>query len=831
MEHSNGIADLVTGIMMLLLIAAITTLLSKRIEKLPLTILLVFVGIAIAAVGEDVPGLAELSSFHLTPELVLFVFIPTLIFESAFNLDVRQVSRNIWAILVLAIPGLLISTAIIELIISGFTDFGFMVALLLGAILSATDPVAVISIFKQLGVPERLTILVEGESLFNDATSLVLATLLIGILSAGTFSNDMILSGLGEFFFVFFGGVVVGLVLAAVVGETLGAIESDPAIEITLTTILAYLAFIVAEHVFHVSGIMGVVAAGLMIGSWGKSKISPSTSEFMEHFWEYLAYVANALIFLMVGLQIDLGVLWQSIDLIGFVFCAMLVSRAIVIFGVVPLVGKVPGSEPIGMPFKLVMYWGGLRGAIALAIVLSLPPFDYKDTLVAVVMGAVLATLVLQGLSIELLVKRLGLDKLSVPDSLAKLEGDKHAREEGLERLDGLVAGGHFSQRIADNIREKCERNLRELETEINGINEGMNLEDRINLVAMRSLAREKARIYELFSRGLINEWAFRELDHTVIVQLEGVRHGNTLPRESVEMSLGKRLHLSIIRILESIPGGSVLSERMRTMRIIRDFDVAWGRFRSSSSVLSGLHELAGDNTADEEAETRVRKVYEKMRDETKAQIDEVGEQYPEFVETVQEQLGQRLLLVAEHESVEHAASLGMIQEGLAHEILTEQMERLRQLKKDNISACFEIEISELLAKTSIFTGMAQEDFDYIQKFLRPRTVPRGTAIVTQGQQGDSMFLIARGIANVMIEDAGEINQVATLFAGDILGEAALLHGAPRNATAIAATPCSLYELKRVDLDRICDEYPPIHDRVLEIDRERLRENESDHVQ
>ncbi|MDG2070493.1 MAG: cation:proton antiporter [Pseudomonadales bacterium] len=828
MENStNGIADLVTGIMMLLLVAAITTLLSKRVDKLPLTILLVFVGIAIAAAGEDIPGLAELRAFHLTPELVLFVFIPTLIFESAFNLDVRQVSRNIWAILVLAIPGLLLSTLIIGLIISGATEFGFMVALLLGAILSATDPVAVISIFKQLGVPERLTILVEGESLFNDATSLVLATLLIGILSAGSFSNEMVFEGVGEFFFVFLGGVFVGLVLAAIVGETLGAVESDPAIEITLTTILAYLSFIVAEQVFHVSGIMAVVAAGLMIGSWGKSKISPSTSEFMEHFWEYLAYVANALIFLMVGLQIDLVVLWQSVDLIAIIFCAMLISRAIVIFGVVPLVGKVPGSEHIGTPFKLVMYWGGLRGAIALAIVLSLPPFEYKDSLVAIVMGAVLATLVLQGLSIEILVKWLGLDALSVSDSLAKLEGDRHAREQGLQQIDGLVDGGHFSQRIADNIREKCERNLRDLNVEISALNEDMSLDERTNILALRCLAREKARIYELFSRGLINEWAFRELDHTVVVQLDGVRHSKVLPQESIEMSLGKAMHLLIIRLLEIFPGGQMLSERMRTLRIIRDFDVAWGRFRSSSSVLSHLHEIAGESSADEQAEAKVRTVYEKMRDETKAQIDEVGDQYPEFLETVQEQLGQRLLLIAEHESVEHAASLGMIQEGIAHDILKEQSERLRQLKQDNISACFEIEISELLRNTSIFADMETKDFDFIQNYLRPRTVPRGTAIVKQGQQGDSMFLIARGIANVLIEDAGQTTQVATLFAGDILGEAALLNSTPRNATAEAATPCSLYELKRVDLDRICNEYPPIHDRVLEIDRERLKENEA----
>ena len=215
MEHAgSSITDLVTGIVLLLLIAAVTSLFSKKVDKLPLTVLLVFVGIAISQFGHDVPGLSLLSEFHLTPELVLFVFIPTLIFESAFNLNARQVSSNLWPILTLAIPGLLISTCIIGFIFSVFTDFDLMVGLLLGAILSATDPVAVIAIFKQLGVPERLTILVEGESLFNDATSLVLATILIGLLTAGEFSSEVLVSGTGEFLFVFVGGVIVGWVLA-----------------------------------------------------------------------------------------------------------------------------------------------------------------------------------------------------------------------------------------------------------------------------------------------------------------------------------------------------------------------------------------------------------------------------------------------------------------------------------------------------------------------------------------------------------------------------------------------------------------------------------------
>ena len=827
MEHgAQNIADLVTGIVLLLLVAAVVTMVSKRVDKLPLTILLVFVGIAISMFGHDVPGLQLLNDFELTPELVLFVFIPTLIFESAFNLDARQVTSNIWPILTLAIPGLLISTGIIGFIFSIFTGYDLMVALLLGAILSATDPVAVIAIFKQLGVPERLTILVEGESLFNDATSLVLATILIGLLASGSFSGEVLLTGTEEFVIVFFGGVLVGWFMALIAGNLLGGVESDPAIEITVTTILAYFSFIIAEHAFHVSGIMAVVAAGLVMGSsWGKSKISPSSAQFMEHFWEYLAYVANALIFLMVGLQIDLVVLWQSIDLIAVVVLAMLVSRAIVVFGVVPLVGKLPGAEPIGMPFQSVMYWGGLRGAIALAIVLSLPPFDYKDTLISLVMGAVLFTLVVQGLSIEKLVKWLGLNALSISDNLAMLEGDRNARKEGLERLETLASGGLFSPRIADNLREKCERNLRELNEEIERINNAMSRQEMARILAMRCLAREKARIYELFSRGLINEWAFRELDHTVAEQIDEVRHQGLMPVAGTESSLGKTASLLAIRVLDGVPGAHQLVERLSTSRVIRDYDVAWGRYRAANSVLHSLDTIAGEGKIDHATTEEIRQVYEDILAHSKAQIDEVAEQYPEFVETMQEQLGQRLLLVAEHESVEHAAELGMLQEGIAEKILKDQAERIRQLKQDNASACFEIEVTEILRKVPMFQGISEEARAAIGSHLRPRIVPRGTPIIRQGQEGDSMFLIARGIANVEIEDQGTVNHVATLYAGDFFGEAALLHGTQRNATARAATPCSLYELKRRDLDSIFDQFPDIREAVEQVDQQRLESN------
>ena len=307
----NAVPDLVGGVVLLILAASLTAMLSSRMAKLPLTIALVLIGALISALASHVPMLGLLADFHLTPELVLFVFLPTLIYESANNLDARQLQSNLLPVLTLAVPGLLISTAIIGGIFYLFSGFSLIICLLLGAILSATDPVAVIALFKQLGVPERLTVLVEGESLFNDATSLVLATLLVGIALSGEFGGLTVVSGFGDFLRVFFGGVLVGWLLAMAVCQLLGSIDAQAPIEISLTTVLAYGAFLVAEHSLHVSGIMAVVAAGLTMGSYGRSKVSPGTEAYLHDFWDYSAWLANALIFLLVGMQVDLLVYWQ----------------------------------------------------------------------------------------------------------------------------------------------------------------------------------------------------------------------------------------------------------------------------------------------------------------------------------------------------------------------------------------------------------------------------------------------------------------------------------------------------------------------------------------
>ena len=469
----NGPAaiDLVGAIVVLLLIAVGIAALTKRI-KLPFTVVLVLAGIALRQLAEFGPEfLGHFITHEVSPNVILFVFLPALIFESAFNLDVRQLRSNLLAVLTLAIPGLLLSTGIIGVLVWLLTPFDLAAALLLGAILSATDPVAVIAIFKHLGVPERLTILVEGESLFNDATAIVIARILMGVAAGGyLLTPETALASFAEFFIVFLGGVAVGWLAALVFGTVLERVESDPFIETSLTTILAYLSFFIAEELLHVSGVMATVAAGLTMGSWGRAKISSSVADYIEHFWEYMAQLSNALIFLLVGLRVELVALYDSLHILVWVIAAMLLARAVVVFGLVPLIGLLPKSAPVSRDYQAVMYWGGLRGAIALAIVLSLNGFEFADPFVAIVMGAVLFTLLVQGLTIGGLVHRLGLDAPPLAYRVGRAEGLLNAKRRALERIPDLQSGGLFSGNIAERLERRLGGEIKGLRNDLENL-------------------------------------------------------------------------------------------------------------------------------------------------------------------------------------------------------------------------------------------------------------------------------------------------------------------------------------------------------------------------
>lgn len=379
----------------LLLLAVLVEPLARKIH-LPFTALLVLTGFVaselLVMAGIDTGIRAE--NFH---DLIFFVFLPVLVFEAAYNINARLLWQNLLPILFLAIPLMLLSTVLTAVLvyfaIGHPAGFPWIAALLTGALLSATDPVAVVSLLRQMGVPERLAILMEGESLFNDAVAIVVFSVFLAI-ATGSGGSMPVTDATLEFLRVFFGGIATGLVTGAVFSLLMKLVD-ETIIKALASVISAYLAFIVAESVLHVSGVMSVLVTGLILGY--RTGSTDRHSHFEQELWEFNAYVANALVFLFMGITVTLGMFeerWLAM-LIGV--AGVLLARTLGIFTCVPLLNRVAPIEPIGYPFQLVMLWGGLRGAVTLALALSLPTsLDYWWTIQSIAFGVVLFTLFVQ---------------------------------------------------------------------------------------------------------------------------------------------------------------------------------------------------------------------------------------------------------------------------------------------------------------------------------------------------------------------------------------------------------------------------------------------------
>jgi len=818
------IPELVAVVVGLLFFAAMAKGFADRF-RLPFTVSLVLVGIALNELGELGPAMFHLfANIHVEPEVILFVFLPTLIFESAYNMDSRLLRRNLAPVLALAVPGLVVSTGVIGVIVWAATPFDLAASLLLGAILSATDPVAVIALFKQMGAPKRLTILIEGESLFNDATALVAAKILIGMVLAGYFSWDAAMSGVGEFFKVFLGGIMVGWALAVATGWVLGRVHTEPQVEISLTTILAYLSFYIAEHLLHFSGIIAVVSAGIVLGCWGRTKISPTVARFMNNFWEYMAFVANVLIFLLVGLSVDVPALWGSLGYLPWVVLAMLVSRAVLVYGMAPLVNHLPNTQPVGRPYQTVMFWGGLRGAIALAIVLSLPEFAHSEFFIPLTTGAVLFTLLVQGLTIEKLMRRLGLDKPPLSDRLALLERDLAAQEMTIERIPDLLRGGLFAHPIATHLEHKSKQNAERIRHQIAELRkQEMGPHDEKMLLYLRTLSEEQAYYQRLYHNGHLSEGAYRELTAVLVMQIDAIRYQGDFEHirsHHFNKLLEHRLYNLIDRLSWSWLAN--MAEGMRTRRIVRNYEEVLAHYQANGWVLTSLKRMAADENIPAEIISEASERYRRWHHLACKQLDDMGSQFPEFVTAMQERLSQRMALLAEQDATEMQVEHGLLPPGMG-EAQIEDVSRRLDLLRTPYRVRLRVSPAELLRKVPLFRTLSQADFKEIEPLLHKYSVEENTDIITQGKPGDAVYLIARGVVRVLHVDKenNEEHSISTLLAGDFFGEQALLHNDTRNATCRAVTPCYLYKLKREDFDGLCRRWPAIEKAVEEADRAR----------
>jgi CPA1 family monovalent cation:H+ antiporter len=389
----------------MLLIALVAEPVADRL-RLPFGVVLVAVGFAgseaLVAMGVDT-GLR----WQGFTDLILYLFLPVLVFESALRLDVRETLQDLAPILYLAVPLFLVSACLIgAAVYFGIhhpTGFPWPVALLTGTLLSATDAGAVAALFQRTGTEPRLLRILDGEGLFSDATAIVLFGLLLSLATA-SIDEVQIPAAVLEFLRIFFGGLVTGILIGGLgVGLMFTFTGAIPRAIISLAA--ALFSTHLAEQLFQVSGVMAVLAAGLVVGEANRRFCRVA---FLDTLWELNAYVANALIFLLVGASITLGMFtdqWLAM-LIGI--GAVLLARAVLIYGLLPPLCRAPGIAPLGARQRTVLYWAGLRGAVTLALALSLP-FELEAwyTVQSIAYGVVLFTLFLQAPTVPVLLKRL----------------------------------------------------------------------------------------------------------------------------------------------------------------------------------------------------------------------------------------------------------------------------------------------------------------------------------------------------------------------------------------------------------------------------------------
>lgn len=426
----------ITSALALFILIALSTVVFFAAKKLkvPYTVLLVLVGLLLVPIV-NLPYLNKVFGFLddmvLTPELLFYIFLPVLIFESGFNMKIRKMLDSAWAITLFAIVSLIVSAvSIAALLYFALPLIGieipFIVALLFGAIISPTDPVAVLSLFKECGVPKRLAMIFEGESLFNDGTAMALFLVLLSVAIGGFHGTETVVHGVFDFVVMIILGIAIGLVMAAAFSRALRFTKHNEFVTVTLLLISAHIVFITTElinhsGVVHVSSIIATTVAALFLGNYSRNILAPKVDEYLGKLIEHMAFVVNSLVFLMAGLLfassgVKFTELWLpiAVTVVIVAFCRILAVYAVTI----PL-NAMKIEKNIPQSWQKLLAWGSLRGALSIIIVLLIPEdfvvanwtLDYspRDFLLSLTIGCILATLFIKAPMIPTLMRRYGI--------------------------------------------------------------------------------------------------------------------------------------------------------------------------------------------------------------------------------------------------------------------------------------------------------------------------------------------------------------------------------------------------------------------------------------
>jgi len=812
-SHGGGMEPLFFVVVALIIGAAMRHFFSKSF--LPYTVILLIFGLCLGVLSRI--GLFE-HSFHtfdvalkwageIDPHLILFVFLPTLIFEAAFAMDVHTFKKSVANASILAIPGIIIALALTGALVMGLKYLGvgfqawtWSLALMFGSVASATDPVAVVSLLKGLGASKKLGTLIEGESLLNDGTAIVFfMVFLLGLTGAATGGSPI-----GEFFRVSVGGILLGVIIGGVTIAWVKRVFNDAMVEISVIVVAAYLTFYIAEDFFHISGVLGLVALGLAMASVGKTRISPGVEHFLHEFWELAAYIANTLIFIIVGVVIALraDVSTSNLLILLIIYVGIHIIRALVISMFFPIMKRL--GYGLSRKDAYVLWWGALRGAIGLALALVVAgidpkyiPVEVSSTFLTLIAGIVLLTLVVNATTIGWLVNKLGLTKLKPARALMIYNANHYLRlssENALERIKG------------DKFLKTANWNaVSEFLPDI-PVDTGLK-DDKIDTLSetrSRILEKEKSSYWGQFKEGLIGPGAVQHLSDAIN---DGLDAGGTKPlSERADLEALWKTPRLLALMQNSWLFGKV-AKRWFFERLSVSYDTARGLLEAqeeSLKLVESMYRHLGED-ADREEEERgldiVVKEIKKNKVYAQSFIRNIRKNYIDIYNAISTRQAIRTVLNYEMRTVERLQKNGRVSLKEASKMKESIEERLKKLMYSPINIKLP-NIREILSEIQWLKTVTEDTYEKVVELFQYQVYSMGEHLIKEDTPADSLFIVVRGTLQVTAGD----KVLRMRGPGDSLGVINVLTNAVNKATVTAETPVTVLRIKYIKLQRLLAE-------------------------
>ncbi|MFZ1470001.1 MAG: cation:proton antiporter, partial [Paracoccaceae bacterium] len=726
------------------------------------------------------------------------------------GLNLRRMADDWVPILVMAVVAVFVATFVVGYSLAFVSTLSLSAALLVGAIVSTTDPSAVVSIFRSISAPRRLARIIEGESLLNDAAAIALAALFMEYVMAGV-PDPSVQSALARFPVLLTGGVVVGWVAARIAIWIMALFGRYELAVISVSIALPYLAYIVAEQSVGASGVIAVVVAAMTLQLAGPGRLPPVTWQSLHDVWDLLAHWAGALIFILAALLIPRmleSVQWADLGLIMVVVVAATVARAIILYGLLPLLTRLRLSPVVERPYRVAIMWGGSRGAVTLSLALAvtesyLVPVEVKRQVAILATGFTLFTLLVQGTTLRWVIAWLGLDKLSPLDNALYKQVIAVALQTVREDLSKVTDTYDLAK---ETVRAEAKRFGERLDIAIKSAEDTADIHDRdritLGLIALASAERDSilARFRDRTISAALSERLVSEADALI----EGARlAGRTGYKAAARRSLGfgrwlrpaillhSRLHISApLAHITATRFGLLLSQRL----ILRDLHAFIDR---------RIRRIHGRRVAELLHELLNRRI-----DMVDQALEGLRLQYPGYAEEMERRFIRRTALRLEEREYDILLEEGLIGEEV-HSALTGDIGARRSRAEAAPPLDLALQKNELVRRFPLFSDMDETVLSHLARALVTRYVNAGERILRRDTTSKSVYFLASGA--VEMEVAG---QTWRLGRGEMFGQMRLLMRRPVRAEVRAIAPSTLLVLDETRFLRLLKRSKAIQDAV-----------------